>query len=775
VRQLSTYLTERTETALPEVPFATDDPEANLRDYWFTIEKHFRLIAALVVGTVFLTALVVLWMTPQYTAETTLMIEHSTPQVLNMRQVLGDVVTASYDDDYYKSQDALLQNESLAAQVIQELNLANNPYFSDRSNEGLLFGRPSKANDSTLLGVKMTVIERYLKRLTITPLRGTNLVKVTFTSPDPKLSARIVNAHAQAYIRQGLDLHRAVNEEAQHFLEGKLGELKMRVEQSEAALNAFGRAHEIISLTDKEDIVIERLDELNKDLTRAEADRISLEAQEQLIQQRTYDSLPAVIDNDMIQKLKEQLVRLEGEYARRAGEYKPGFRALDQVGAQVAETRKSIESEIRKVVAGLESKYIAAVSKENKLRSAMEEQKAAALQQKDASVTYNILAREANTNRQLYDAVLQRMKETGVAAQVGTSNVFVIVKGAPPIGPSSPVRGLDVLIAALVALVGGIGFAFLLESLNNTFKNPNEVERYLGLSTFAVIPDFLTADGNHRLTADGNHRSFSGLLGLVRSSTRGILALAADDSCQPYDAVLQRLNGTEQSAPKSTELIASPENFSAITESYRALRAALMLSRASEPPKVTLFTSALPSEGKTTTAANTASLLSQMGQRVLLIDTDLRRPRCHQLLNMPNIAGLTEVLTGQLTAEEAISVTTIPKLSLLSSGSAAPTPNELIGSQKMRDTLDELRKTYDYIVVDATPTMTLSDALPLSRIVDGCILVVNAKTPIQVVRQTCSRLTHVGAKVLGVVLNQVDVRGPDYYYTEHYYSYHNCS
>jgi capsular exopolysaccharide synthesis family protein len=767
VRQLSPYLTERTETALSEVQFTANEPEANLRDYWFTIQKYFRLIAALFVGVVLLTALVVLCMTREYTAETTLMIEHSTPQVLNMRQVLGDVVTASYDDDYYKSQYALLQTETLAAQVIRELGLANNPYFRDRSNGSLLFGGLSKANDSTLLGVKMTVIERYLKRLTITPLRGTNLVKVSFTTPDPELSARIVNAHAQAYIRQGLNLHRAVNEEAQHFLEGKLGELKKRVEESEAALNAFGRANEIISLTDKENIVIDRLDELNKDLTKAEADRISLEAQEQLIQQRSYDSLPAVIDNDMIQKFKEQLVGLEGEYARRAGEYKPGFRALDQVGAQVAETRRSMQSEIKKVVAGLESKYIAAVSKENKLRTAMEEQKAKALQQKDASVTYNILAREANTNRQLYDAVLQRMKETGVAAQVSTSNIFVIVKGAPPIRPSSPVPLRDIPTSALLALVGGVGLAFLLESLNNTFKNPNEVERHLGLSTLAVIPDFLTANGNSR--------SASGLLELVRSSTRGILALTANGSHQPYDSVLQRLKEAEQPAPKSTGLIASPEKFSAVTESYRALRAALMLSRASEPPRVTLFTSALPSEGKTTTAANTAFLLAQMGERVLLIDTDLRRPRCHQVLNMPNIAGLTEVLTGQLTADEAISVTAIPKLSLLCSGSAAPTPNELLGSKKMRDTLDELRKAYDYIVVDATPTLTLSDALSLSTIVDGCILVVNAKTPIQVVRQTCSRLTTVGAKILGVVLNQVDVRGPDYYYTEHYYSYRNCS
>jgi polysaccharide biosynthesis transport protein len=766
VRELSAYPTERIGRALTDVQLPAREPEANLRDYWFTIVKHFRLIVALFVGVVLFTALVVFWITPEYSAETTLMIEHSTPQVLDMKQVLGDVVTASYDDDYYKSQYVLLQNESLAAQVIRELELANNPYFSDANNGSRLFGSVRKANESTLLGSKLTVIERYLKRLTITPLRGTNLVKISFATPDPELSARIVNAHAHAYIRQGLDLHRAVNEEAQHFLEGKLDELKARLEKSESALNAFGRANEIISLTDKENIVIDRLDELNKDLTAAEADRLSLEAQEQLIQQRAYDSLPAVIDNDMIQKFKEQLVKLEGEYARLAGEYKPGFRTLDQVGAQVAETRSRINSEIKRVVAGLESKYIAAVSKENKLRSAMEEQKTLALRQKDASVTYNILAREANTNRQLYDAVLQRMKETGVAAQIGTSNTFVIVKGVRPMRPSYPARVHDVVISALLALVGGVGLAFFFESLNNTFKNPNEVERYLGLSTLAVIPDYLAANGDRR--------SPPGLLRAVRSLTHGILAPAADVSRQHYDAAMQRMKDREQPAPKSTELI-DPEKFSAITESYRALRAALMLSRAGEPPRVMLITSALPSEGKTTTAANTAFLLSKMGVRVLLIDADLRRPRCHEVLNIPNTVGLTEVLTGQLAAREAISVTAFPGLSVLCSGAVPPTPNELLGSTKMLDTLEELRKAYDYIIVDATPMMILSDALLLSTTVDGCVLVVNAKTPRQVVHHTCVRLTRVGAEILGVVLNQVDVQGPDYYYTEHYYSYRNCS
>jgi polysaccharide biosynthesis transport protein len=766
MREISAYPTERAAPTSIDLSIAASAPEANLRDSWFTILKHLRLIIAFVAGVVLLTALAVFWITPEYVAESTLMIERSTPQVLDMRQVIGDSITPSDEDDYYKSQYILLQNEALVAEVIRELGLAHNAYFSSVGIVNRLLGTSKEASDSTLLGSKVTVIDRYLKRLTIAPVRGTNLVKVSFATPDPELSAKIVNAHVQAFIRQGVNLHRGVNEEAQHFLEGKLVELKDREKKSEAALNDYGRANEILSLTDKQNTVIDRLADLNKDLTAAEADRIALEADEQQVKQHDYDSLPAVIDNDMIQKLKEQLVTLEAEYSRLAGEYKSGFRTLDQVRAQVEETRSLLRNEIEKVVGGIESKYTAAVSREDQLRIAVEQQKALAQRQKDASVTYNILARDADTNRQLYEAVLQRMKETGVAAQVGTSNIFVIVPAAKPNRPSYPSPLRDILLSALMASIGGIGLAFLLESLNNTYKNPSEVERYLGLSTLAVIPDFFVVDDDRRSRGASSK--------LVRSLKRLLLTPPANPSDHARNPA-RPVKGAEPSGRASSELVDSSGKFSAVTESYRALRAALMLSRAGSPPRVTLFTSALPSEGKTTTAANTALLLSQMGERVLLIDGDLRRPRCHQVLSMPNTIGLTELLTGQISAKEATSLTTYPGLSLLCSGSPPPAPNELIGSKQMRDTLDELRRAYDYIVIDATPTMTLTDALPLSTMVDGCILVVNAETPRQLVRQTCIRLNRVGAKILGVVLNQVNVHSPDYYYLGHYYSYRDCS
>ncbi len=751
MNELSPFLRERSAEVAPslsQVP--TPQPEVTLIDYWLTIRKHARLISVVFVGAVLMTTIAVFAITPRYTAETGLMIERSTPQVLDIRQVLADSLTSDVEDEYYKTQYDLLKSETIAAQVIRDLDLENNPSLSGRAKESGLLGEFTKGigdwvrqtilneedtRKNELLGVKLKIVERYLKKLEVTPVRGTHLVNVSFTTPDSDLSAKIANAHAAAYIRQGLELHRSVNGEAQRFLEDKLVELKDRLEKSEAALNAYGRDKGIISLDDKENIVVERLDELNRARTAAEIERITLETEEQLIHKRAYDSLPAVVDNRLIQALKDQLVRLEGDYTQLAAKYRPGYRVLDQVGAQLQDTRARVQTEIDKVVGGIESAYMSAVAKENTLSAELEQQKTLALQQKDASVTYNILSREVDTNRQLYDAVLERMKETGVAAQVGTSNVFVIVKASPPRAPSHPAPITDILLSAMLALLGGVGLAFVLESFDNTFKNPEEVERYLRRPNLAVIPDFAKANVNGR------------------KGRNGYVPLRLGQSPSPAAAS-----------------VASRECFASVVESYRALRTAILLSRAGGAPKVILISSALNAEGKTVTAVNVAILFSQMNLRVLLIDADLRLPRCHRLLGIKRGPGLTEVLAGQLAAEQVVVATAIPYLSLLSAGSLPPNATELIGSEKMQETLGRLREDYDYIVIDSAPAMLFSDALPLSTMVDGSILVVNSKTPRHVVNDTCSRLSHAGAKVLGVVLNQVDLQSPDFYYSSHYYS-----
>ena len=308
--------------------------------------------------------------------------------------------------------------------------------------------------------------------------------------PTLDFSAQLANAHAQAYIRQGLKFRALATEDAEQFLEKKLVELKERAEKSEAVLNNYRRDNGIISLDDKENVVVDRLADLNKRLTEAEAERITLQAQFQLIRQRAYDSLPDVINNPLIQNLKAQLSRLDGDYANLSAEYNLGYPRLAQLKSQVDETRRRLNEEIRTVVAGIESAFLAAGAKEKELRGKFAEQRSAALQLKDASVEYALLARDVATNRQLYDSVFQRRKEMGVAAEQRTSNIFIVDEAKPPLEPSRPKIALNLLLGVLMGGMGGVALAFFVEYLDKTVSRPEDVERYVHLPTLGIVPEF---------------------------------------------------------------------------------------------------------------------------------------------------------------------------------------------------------------------------------------------------------------------------------------------
>jgi capsular exopolysaccharide synthesis family protein len=738
----------------------TSAPAIDLREYWLKIRKHFRLILTFLFSCVLLAGLIVVMMKPTYRAESTLLIERTTPQVLNMKEVMQEPVVED-EYDYYKTQYGILQGITLVTEVIRQQGLTDKDLLPDTTENlsGLFRGLSLKfqallsrtgfgarivhsvwgdgKGGKLIFGVRPKLIDAYMKRLKIEPVRGTRLAKVEFSNTDAELAARIVNAHVLAYIRTGLELNSHTNEEAQHFLEGKLVELKDRVEKSEEALNAYRRDKGIISLDDKEDIVVQRLDDLNKSLTVAEAERIALEAQVQQVKGRDYNELPAVVGNELVQRLKQEHSQLEGEYAKVASKFRPGYPPLDQLHAQLVETNGRIQHETEKVAQSIDTNYQTALAKESELRAKLNEQKSMALGQKDAGVRYAILAREVDTNKQLYDSVLQRMKETGVAAEVRASNVFIIDRATPPHIPAQPRTNLYMLIALVFGAAGGVALAFASESLDNTLKNPDEVEKYLRLPSLAVVPNFLSANG-------------------VTYGSPPRLSSQMEKELTP-------------TARK--ELVTFRDRFSAVAESYRTLRTALLLSKAGEPPRTLLVTSATSSEGKTVTAVNTAVLFAQMGVRVLLIDADLRRPRCHKLLRVDNRVGLSEVLTGQVEVDDAICSTMVDQLFLLGSGAIPPNPAELVGSSKMHDTLNYLRERFDFIVIDSVPTIVVSDALPLATMADGAVLVVNGpQTPKHLVKAAAERLSYVGANILGVVLNNVDTRSPDYYYSHYYYS-----
>jgi succinoglycan biosynthesis transport protein ExoP len=590
--------------------------------------------------------------------------------------------------------------------------------------------KPPDVN-SALLEVAPDLIDAYIDRLEITPVQGTRLVKIAFSTPDPELAARVANMHARAYLEQGIELRSHANDEARQFLREKLAEYKNRLEKSEAALHRYRQDKGIISFENRDNIVIDRLADLSKRLTEAEADRIGLEAQTRLIRQNEYNALPAVINNRLIQTLKIELTHLEGERADLATQVQARDPALDQLKARVEQTKRRLQQEIQRTVAGIKSAYTAAKQKEDELRAKVEQQKAAALGLKDAAVDYAILAREVDTNRQLYDSVLSRFKEMEVTAALRASNVSVIDQAVSPVKPVRPRKVLSLLLSAVLGLTGGVGLAFVVEHFNNTLRTSQEVERYLRLPNLGIIPDFVSSarrrsPSSHPASPDAQRR---------------------DDSAAPAAFVLAH------------------DPFSITTEAYRMLRTTLLVAPAETSPKTLLFTSGMHGEGKTVTAVNTAAVLAQMGVRVLVIDADLRCSACHTVLGIENKAGLVEVLAGRWDPSDVIRPTVSEHLFLLSSGSVPRNPAELVGSKQMRAILASLQEQYDYILIDSPPVMLASDAMLLSTVVDGVVLVANAqRTPKQVVREARTRLTCARAKLLGVVLNQLNIRNREYAY-----------
>ena len=695
---------------------------SRLRSAMLVLLKYRRMIGWAVGATGLVTLLVVLIVRPRYTAKVSMLIDGQGPRL----EAPGAVLQIA--EDRLATESQLLRSRNLAAQVISELGLDS----ALRANRNLDHKPGVSSDQATIAG--------YLANLDVETRPGSHLVTLSFTDRDPASAAQIANAHARAYMRLGLRTRGAADDQTQQFLAEKLVSLRKRIQKSEEALNAYRRRSGIVSLDGKGDEVLQRLDEMNKDLARAEGDEISLEAQEQLIHSRSYDSLPAVIQSDLIQKLKEQLVAATARRASLAAKYRRGYPALDEAIAQEADTRMQLRDEIRRVVGGIESAYLAAVNKQNRLRDAIKHEKELALGRRDAGIKYGILLRDAETSRQLYDNVLARMKEASFSADANAANVVLVDEAVPPRWPSSPRRLYDLAMAMLAALGASIILAFTLEAFDGTLKNPEEVERYLGVPALAAIPNFRRASLNGSETPQ--------------------LSGSAANGDSP--------NGGPPAPPDYSRFVAA--------EAYRTLRSAIILSSSEQPPKTALITSATEAEGKTMTAVNTAIAFAHLGMRVALVDADLRRPRCHRALGIENYAGLAEVLGGTLAIEEALRESPFERLSVVTAGSIPPNSADLVGSSKMEQTIKWLRDQFDFVVIDSCPMMLVSDAVPIAAMVDGAVLVINGpQTPRHLALSACTQLRSVGTRVFGAVLNLVDFESPDFYYSRHSYGYRHSS
>ncbi len=767
---------QRLFTRRAEVPFVVSDietearpvfidpaePLVDLARYYRLVRKRQRIVITFAAAVMIIGAVHVISTPPTYTAETTIMLAPATGEGSSTLANLVEIETAAYTaGQYYKTQIEILESPTIAVDVIRRLGLLHRPAFNDddTSNTGLgrlwsaiVAGIPpgirARAPQARSIfpaaddgGVPRALVHRYLEMLKVTLIPETDLLKIRFATHDPRLSAELANAQVEGYERQQNIIRFNQNEEARRFLQTKLLDIREQLQKSEAALNDYRRRKGIIpgliSLDGKNAVVLDRLSDLSKNLTNAQVDRIGLEAQVTIIRKHDYSSLPPVAQNLEIQTLRKELNDLYAQEAVLSSQFKPDYPPVARLRAQIGEVELRLNTATGKVVAEIRSSYAAAVEKENELQSEINRQRAETLNLNDAAAQYAILQREVDTNRELYDAVLTRMKDVAVTSGDRLTNVSVIVPAEMPSGPATPKKTRELMLALILGVSGGLALAFALDFLDNTLKNPEEAEAYLRVPVLGIVPEFSAVEG--------------------RSPRYGMPEL---------------ITGRPPAVTAGRELVTAHGSYSTIGECYRNFRTALLLSRAEHPPRTTLITSAISREGKTVTSVNTAVMLAQLGGKTVLVDADLRRARCHRVLSVENHLGLTEVLTGSRELHEVLRPTEIEHLDFVSSGAVPPNPTELLGSLKIAETLRHLEQDYEYIVIDSSPVLPVSDSLLLAKLVDGIVIVANASaTPRQQVRIACARVEYARGRLLGIVLNRIKLHSPDYhpYYHSGYY------
>lgn len=600
---------------------------------------------------------------------------------------------------------------------------------------------------NSVSGVPPYIVGRYLSFLDIIPTKNTRLLEVEFTTPDPQMSQELANAHSAAFLRMNLESSVSLTKEAREFLQKKRAELWAKVERSENALNRFRRKYGVVSLEKGENIIVNRMVELNRRLTAAMAGRIEAESLYRMLKNKKPEYLSQVINNGLVQSLKGTYANLQSERARLSTIFKPDHPRLLELERQIREVRLNLNNEIATVVRGIESNYAAASAREQALQTESKRQQKKALNLNELAVDYTVLTENVKVSRTLYQNVLKRLNETYISNDNdgAISNMQIIQQAEIPENPSFPNTPRNLLLTIAFGLFFGLSLAFFRELLDTNLETPEDVWRAVYLNTLGIVPD-LRSLGLRLHTNSAKHKR-----------------LPVGRQAHP------RVEGGHS---LSKELIVSQHLLSIIAESYRTIRTALLLSQAEKPPQVILLTSPGPEDGKTMITLNLGITLVQGGHSVLVIDADLRKGRCHKLLGVQNHKGLTNVLTGNLTLKEGLQKTTLSGFSLLSRGLLAPNPADLIGSLKMKEVLGDLREVFDFILIDSPPILAVTDATVLSVLCDGVLMVVNGqKTKVPTMRKTMERLETVRARCIGVVLNNIDLSNPAYAEYRHYYKH----
>jgi len=711
--------------------------DSALREYLRVLIKRKWLVASCVVIIFGVVALATMRSTRIYDAFGSIAINKTDPAIQSLKDPGAGSYVDYYDPTDLDTEVRILKSDLLALQVIKQLNLDKNPEVGggeETPSNSLSLTTDALQPDSEKTTALLAGFKGGL-RVTLVP--NTRIIEIHYRSADKNLAASVVNTLISTYIEQNFKTRFESTMQASDWLSKQLVDLEMKVQTSQEKLVQYQKEHEILGIDEKQNITTSKLDELNKELTAAESDRMEKESVYRLVQSGDPDTAAAAAvtagtgtsTSGLMEKMREQQADLKIQIAQLSTQFGNSYPKVVQLNTQLKEVDAQLQIEMTKVVSRVRSGYLASLQHESMLRQAMDIQKQQANKLNENAIQYSLLKRDVESYRTLYEGLMEKLKEAGVTAGLRSNNIRSVDKARVPTAPSEPNVPRNLTFALALGFTTGIGLAFLLEGIDNTVRTPEQAQVISGLPSLGMIP-----------------------LG----SKNGI------------EAAARRL--TVATSREAVELVTQSRPQSQMAEAYRALRTSLLLTSLGGPPKVILVTSALPQEGKTTTSINTAIVLAQKGTRVLLIDADLRRPSIHKTLGMGPKTGLSNVLTGNATLQQAVVRSPLlPTLFILTAGTPPPNPAELLASSNMRDILAELREEYDHIIVDTPPTLSVTDAVVMSTRADAVVLVIRSgQTTKQALRRSRELLLQVNARVAGVLLNAVDLTSPDYYY---YYEY----
>jgi polysaccharide biosynthesis transport protein len=720
-------------TALPTWELSPREP--HLYDYLLILRKHQWLILSFVLSVVTVAAIATFRMQPVYVATARIEIDRQNSNILPFQGV--DAYDLMIDtDNYIETQSKILTSETMALETIRNSGLSALPQYSSSNGPSEAVATGSLANQKS-----PPELAAFLASLSVKRVPNSRLMDVSFESTDPQLAARIVNAHIDTYVQRNFQSQFDSTTRATTWLRDQLDELKIRVQKSEDARIAYERQNQIWTLDDKQNITTQRFADANRELTLAQTERVKKQAILEFAKSGNIDAVPQIQSDAALTDYLKRLADSTNQYREALDQFGPNFPRVKHLQSEIKDIQGDIQKEKQNIIDTLDSEYRQAVARETMLGKELDIQKRDVNEMSGKMVEYNILKREAEANKVLYDGLLTKLREAGVSAGLHSSNIRIVDPAMVPSYPSRPAKARNVALAFVIGLVGGIGLALMREYMDNTVKTPDDIEKLARLPSLAVVPQF-------EATSNGN--GASGRQKLLPGSSS---------------------NGHE----KRMELVAQHLPKSQMSEAFRALRTSLLLSRADHPPQVILVTSALPREGKTTAAANLAVTLAQLGDKTIVVDADLRKPGVGRLLNMTggNYPGLSSYLAGASSLDAVVVPhPTVPNLAAIPTGPLPPNPADLLSSHRLAEAIVELRKRFKFIVIDSPPVMAATDAVILSVQTDGVLLVVRSgETPKEAFTRTRDLLVSVKCNILGVVLNAVDSSSPDYYYSYRYYPY----